>query len=92
MMAVGDLDLPNSLAELQAERRKRFEVLKKHIDETNAKCAPIKARLAEANAKAEEARVAAVKIAEELSVARGGEQWFVVKKEFGDLAKKLGGL
>lgn len=71
----------------------RYQYLVAQRDETEARVAPIKERLAAASAKAEEARVAAMNIRDELDRARGGwEGWHALKREIrllADLARKL---
>lgn len=71
--------------------RARYQKLCSIRDEIEARIAPLRAQLADANSAAEKARVYATQVAEQLSKARGGESWFVLKKNIGILAKALGG-
>lgn len=63
-------------AEVQAE----YDKLCKQRDETNARCAPIMAKLEEARNKSEEYRVKAMEAVTELRDARGGEAWRELKR------------
>jgi uncharacterized coiled-coil DUF342 family protein len=85
-------DLPETVEDLMKQKRVRFNELKEHIDSVNAKLAPLKAKLTVENDACEKHRVASMKIAEEINELRGGKKWFVIKKEFGRIAKELGGL
>lgn len=71
--------------------RQRYNQLCAYRDAVEQKIAPLRAQLADANEAAEKARVYAQTIAEQLSKARGGSSWFILKKNIGTLAKALGG-
>ena len=72
--------------------RDRYESLCAQRDATNARVAPLLADLTEANAAVVEAQARANKIAEQVATLRGGEQWLVLKKEIGMLARALSGI
>jgi len=74
-----------------ADLRARYEKLCAYRDQVEVRIAPLRAQLADANAAAEKARVYATEVAKQLSDARGGQSWFVLKKNIGMLAKALGG-
>lgn len=76
-----------TLGDLRAKYQKLCDVR----DQIETRIAPLRAQLASANTAAENARVYATNVAAQLSEARGGQSWFVLKKNIGILAKALGG-
>lgn len=71
--------------------RARYDAACEERDAIEARIAPLREELRKAADKAEEYRVAAMKVAAELDQARGGKKWFELKREIGWLAKALGG-
>jgi hypothetical protein len=74
-----------------ADLRNRYQQLCAKRDEVEARIAPLRAQLADAQVAAERARVYCQECADRLSEARGGKSWFTLKKNIGILAKALGG-
>ena len=70
--------------------RTRFNQIKEILSEREKKLEPIRQRLQAKANEAEQLRVEAMAIRKELDDARGPD-FFALKKEFGWLAKQLGG-
>lgn len=75
-----------------AEYRARYKMLGDHIKSVNDRVAPLKERMKTYADESERQRVLAMQIAAEISKQRGGLGWFAIKKEYGMLAKLLGGM
>lgn len=71
--------------------KKRYQQLCTRRDEIENKIKPLRKQLADAQVIAENARVHCTTIAQQLYDARGGADWFRLKKEIGLLAKAIGG-
>lgn len=71
--------------------RRRYQELCMQRDAIEEKIKPLRKQLADAQLIAENARVHCTTIAKQLFEARGGADWFRLKKEIGLLAKALGG-
>jgi len=67
----------------------RYEYLCKKRDMIEAQIKPLRDELKVAAAKAEAERVSSMEVAKRLFDARGGADWFALKKEIGKLAKTL---
>jgi uncharacterized coiled-coil DUF342 family protein len=72
-----------------AKYEKTYKELCAKRDAVNAEVAPLQAKLAEANARAQEAQAEANALAMEIQEKRGGEQWLFLKKEIRMLADAL---
>lgn len=71
--------------------RARYNKLCAYRDQVEQQIAPYRAQLKDAQEVAEKARVYCQEIADKLYEARGGKNWFILKKNIGLLAKALGG-
>lgn len=73
--------------------RARYELLCDLRDRAYAKCGDLQAKLDAANLRSEAARREAQEYAAQIQNIRGGgENWLLLKKEIGNLARLLGGL
>lgn len=73
--------------------RNRYQMLCDLRDAAYAKCGDLQAKLDAANARSEVARREASEYAAQIQNIRGGgENWLLLKKEIGHLARLLGGL
>lgn len=71
--------------------RERYVQLCATRDAIEVRIKPLREQLADATKTAEKARVYAEEISQQLNAARGGKNWFILKKNIGTLAKLLGG-
>lgn len=72
--------------------RARYQMLRDLVQDANAKCGDLQAKLDAANARSESARLEANEYAAQIQNIRGGGQnWLLLKKEIGHLARLLGG-
>lgn len=69
----------------------RYAELCAKRDATEKRIAPLRKKLRAAADEAEKYRVRSMEVAAELDRARGGKEWFELKKEIGLLAKVLNG-
>lgn len=76
---------------LSSQMAERYAELCALRDSVNAAAAPIQAKLDEANARAEQARLEAAALASQIDDLWGREKWVALKKEIGVLAKALSG-
>jgi hypothetical protein len=76
---------------LSSKMGERYAELCALRDKVYAATAPLQAKLDDANARCEAARVEAAALAEQIEVAWGKEKWIALKKEIGVLAKALNG-
>lgn len=69
----------------------RYAELCAQRDATNKAVEPLQAQLAEANLRAESARLEAEALAKQINDVRGGQKWLDLKKEIATLANALSG-
>ena len=84
-----DLDSEKLIS--QEDLRARYQKLCSVRDLIETRIRPLRTQLEDARNAAERARVYSEDISAQLSAARGGQQWFILKKNIGTLAKLLGG-
>lgn len=72
-----------------AKYEETYKALCKKRDAVNAEIAPLQAKLAVANERAQKAQAEANALAAEIQEKRGGESWLFLKKEIRMLADAL---